>query len=394
MKHLINICLLLLTNLAAAQNFKQKLLVAEFRIDSPRAGNFTYLVAYNFEKGLLTSKDTILGAETFKKDLKGHYQRYVRFEFGKNFIYHSRYVVSGTGNVIDIKDKKLVTEEADDFISASGDTMIFHRNNVYTGTGYYLLNLKTAEYRRIDDKKHDQDRANRTSPDQLRFLSIDRSSIPYKIVLHDTLGSKTILVKDAGQGPNTPSPDIKTHWLNNTSFLYTVHTINKIDSPKLNELSEKADFPFRVPYLLTLQVHHYNIESNIDSITQMFDSLTNGETNDRFFKDGKGQLIYRTTDIRYFVVDTVHATLSPYLLYEAGNNFSFDILANTNGNNIYYKGKKIGVNHPYKRVVGTGAIALETANNIIHVWSEHTQQWSKLNIPWISSLVGWIDDPN
>ena len=105
MRLLLSLTILMCSVTGNSQGNRQKLFVAEFRIDTPRAGNYTYLVSYNFENGKLQSKDTILGAETFKEDRKGRFNRYVRFEFGRNFIYNNRYVVSGTGNVIDIKKK-------------------------------------------------------------------------------------------------------------------------------------------------------------------------------------------------------------------------------------------------------------------------------------------------
>jgi len=46
----------------------QSLIVAEYRIDTPSAGNYTYLVSYNFSDGELISKDTIVGRVVFKKE--------------------------------------------------------------------------------------------------------------------------------------------------------------------------------------------------------------------------------------------------------------------------------------------------------------------------------------
>lgn len=128
------------------QTRHQRLVVAEYRIDTPRVGNFTYLVSYNFDNAILKSKDTLFGTETFRKDKSGLYSTYVRFEFGNNFIYKKRYVISGSGNVIDIEKQFLVIGDGDEFIEAIGDTLIYHRANIFTGTGFLILNLVTGEY--------------------------------------------------------------------------------------------------------------------------------------------------------------------------------------------------------------------------------------------------------
>lgn len=54
-------------NYSFAQKY-QSLIVAEYRIDTPRVANYTYLVSYNFSNGELISKDTIVGRVVFKKE--------------------------------------------------------------------------------------------------------------------------------------------------------------------------------------------------------------------------------------------------------------------------------------------------------------------------------------
>lgn len=391
MRPLLSLIFLLHSVTGNSQGNRQKLLVAEFRIDTPRAGNYTYLVSYNFENGKLQSKDTILGAETFKKDKRGQFKRYVRFEFGRNFIYNKRYVVSGTGNVIDIKEKKLVIEEGDNFIAAHDDTMIFHRANIFTGTGYLVLNLKTSEYRFLNHEERNRDKIGRSSPDQAHYLSIDRSKIPYKICLHDTSGQENTLVVDAGHGPNiaggSQSPTVETHWLTNTTFLYTVHKLGGIDSAEFD-----SGRRFYSKFFSTVTIHHFDIASNNDTVFYTLDSVRQGDVNDRFFKDDIGQLIYRTSGYDYYRVDTVQKILLPYPFYELGNGFSFENKPSSEGNRVFHQGKEIGMVRPFSRVVGKGIIAFEQGENCINVWSERTQNWSKIDIPWISSLVGWIDE--
>lgn len=370
---------------------RQKLIVAEFRIDTPRVGNFTYLVSYNFADGQLHSKDTILGAETFKKDKQGRFNRYVRFEFGGNFIYKNRYVVSGTGNVVDIEKKKLVIEEGDDFVSAQGDTLMFHRANIFTGTGYLLLNLKTGDYKFLNYDEKDRDRSSNSSPDKKHYLSIDRSTIPYKICLHDMSGQKKTLVADAGHGPNinggSQSPTIEKHWLNNKSFLYAVHRLGGIDSSQFDSSRQ-----FYSKFYSKVILHRFDITSNTDAVFFAIDNLRQGVANGRFFKDEVGQTIYRTSGYEYYVVDTTKNTLLAYPYYELGNGFSVENNYNPEGNSIHFNGREIGRMRPSARTVSRGVIAVEQGENRINIWSERTGMWSTIEIPWISSLIGWLED--
>lgn len=386
MKTLLSITLSLLFINCFGQTKQQKLIAAEYRIDSPRVGNFTYLVSYNFTDGLLISKDTILGVGTNKEGVAGSY---VRYDLGKNFIYKNRYVISGIGNVIDIKTKSLVMEESDDFISANGDTLIFHRDNIFTGTGYLMLELKTKKYQFINQDKIDKDKDRRSSPDNVHFLSIDQTKIPYKIWLHSSDDKKRIVVNDAGHGPNimysSQFPTIETYWLDKNSFLYGVHE-TKFDS-------EKKDYS-------KVTIRKLDINTNSDRVFFVLDSISNGKTNGKFFTDKIGQLIYRSSGWSYHLVDTVNHLLRVYPFYELGFGFSTANKSDQDGTVLRYNNTEIGKIWCSNDVVGGGVIAVEfgdKGSNLaypkgIMTWSKQTNKWTTINIPWLSNIIGWLDE--
>jgi hypothetical protein len=370
----------------------QKLIVAEFRIDTPRVGHFTYLVSYNFEDGYLLSKDTILGAETFKTNKDSSFTRHVRFEFGGNFIYKNKYVVSGTGNVIDIEKRKLLIESGDEFITATGDSILFHRANIFTGTGFLLLNLKNGNYDFINHEELNKEKKERSSPDKKHYLSIDKSKIPYKIDLHPSSGVKKTVVFDAGNGPNITSgsfrPTVETYWINNYTFLYSVHKLGKImDSSQI----DTTRF-FRSKYFHDIRIHEFNISSMTDKIYAEFIDIKQGDANDKFFEDKIGQLIYRTTGWNYYLLDTLQKKFIDYQYHELGSNFSIAINGNQDGYPIRYYNEIIGSMPQSRKVVGDGIMAVEKGESEIRIWSNKTKEWSSIKIPWISSLVGWIDE--
>ena len=368
----------------------QKLIVAEFRIDSPRVGNFAYIVSYNFENGVLASKDTILGAETFKKLEDGSFSRYVRFEFGGNFIYNNRYAISGTGNVVDIEKKRLVIEEGDDFVSANGDMMIFHRSNSRTGTGYLSLDLKTGNYNFINQEERNKDREQRSSPDNKHYLSIDKGKIPYKIILHSLYNTEEPIVFDAGQGPNITSggqrPTLETYWINNHSFIYAVHKIGLLDSSRIDTTER-----FFSKYLSKVTLRKFDIQTKSDSIIMELDNVYQGDVNGLFFKDKIGQTIYRTSGFKYYVLDTIQETLSDYPNYEIGHHFSIKNGYNPDGKIIQYQKKEIGNISAWSAEAAKGIIAVVTSSNEMRIWSDKTKNWLTINIPFISGLVGWIE---
>ena len=385
MKTLLSITFFLILTHCLGQTKLQRLIAAEYRIDSPRVGNFTYLVSYNFANGLLISKDTILGVPTNKKGVAGSY---VRYDLGKKFIYKNRYVISGIGNVIDIQAKSLVMEESDDFISAQGDSLLFHRDNIFTGTGYLMLNLKTKKYGFINHDEIDKDKDRRSSPDKLHYLSIDQSKIPYKIWLHNSNGKKRIVVNDAGNGPNimysSQFPTIETYWLNKNSFLYAVHEI-RFDL-------EKKDYS-------KVTLRKYDITSNFDEVFFVLDSVSNGKTNGRFFTDNIGQLIYRSSGYFYHLIDTANNLLSNYPFYELGFGFSTANKSDKDGTILKYSSNEIGKLWCSNEVVGEGVIAVELGDigsNLaypkgIMTWSKQTNKWTTITIPWLSTIIGWVD---
>ena len=386
MKTLLSITFLLLLANCFGQTKLQKLIAAEYRIDSPRVGNFTYLVSYNFANGHLLSKDTLLGVPTNKEGIAGSY---VRYDLGKNFIYKNRYVISGIGNVIDIKTKSLVMDESDEFISAQGDTLIFHRDNIFTGTGYLMLDLTSRKYGFINQDKLDKEKDRRSSPDKLHYLSIDQSKTPYKIWLHNSDSKKKLVVQDAGQGHNimysSKLPTIETYWLNNHAFLYAVHE-TKFDA-------KKKDYS-------RVTLRQYDIITDADQVFFVLDSVSNGKTNGSFFIDNIGQLIYKSSGWSYHLVDTVKQILTNYPFYELGFGFSTANKTEQDGTVLKHNNINIGKLWCSNEVVGEGVIAVEfgdIGSNLaypkgIMTWSQQTNKWTTINIPWLSTIIGWVNE--
>ena len=354
------------------QTKHQKLIAAEYRIDTPRAGNFTYLVSYNFIDGLLKSKDTILGSD-------------IKYDLFNIFIYKNRYIISNSSYVIDLKKKELIFEKSDHFVKTSGDSVIFHRKDLLTGTGYLMLDLKTENYNFINNEERNYDKERNSSPDKNHYLSIDRDRIPYKIWLHSSDGKKRIVVNDAARGPNITiqSPTVETHWLDNNSFIYAVHE-RKSDS--VNKEFSKV----------TLRI--FDIQNNSDKSFYILDSVGNAGLNGKFFIDNIGQAVYRTNGLDSYLIDTANSNLIKYSFYEKGYNFS--IRGSAQGDTIKYENIEVGIQWGQNAVVTHKIIAMaygEVGSNLaypkgIKVWSQLSNTWTTIEVPWLSKLIGWVEE--
>lgn len=361
---------------AAQHNGIKSLIVAEYRMDSLGTFSYTYLVRYNFQQGQVISKDTILGAPVTRKDIYGSY---VRFDLGRNFIYNNRYVISGTGNVIDIKTKSLVIEDADDFIAAYGDSLIFHRDNLFTGTGYLLLKLKTQDYRFIKDKSYRSIKG-LLSPDLKHGIMVDRSNIPYKILLCNSPNACKTIVDNCGSGTKMSHssnnfPEVATLWIDNSTFVYANHSSN-------------------------LEIRKVNIETKTDELLGIIDSVPPAFSNSHFSFDPNNALLFTCSKGTFMVAQNAKSLLA---LNERnhGNYFKSDLTRDKMGVSISYKNEIIGKLwcNSYKAATTTDYFAVEygeTGSNLAYpkgfmIWSVENKKWETIDIPWLCTVIGWTE---
>nr|WP_294944210.1 hypothetical protein [uncultured Mucilaginibacter sp.] len=394
MKAAIIIFLCLATALHGyAQSKQQRLILAEYRVDPDHAGHYRYLVAYNFVAGKLVSKDTLLGAPTFKDGVGGSY---VRYDLRKTFIYKNRYVIGGNSSVIDLKKKVVLLPGGQTFIDTLGDTLLFHRANSDTGTGYRHLNLLTGQSYFIDSSAQNRDRIERSSPDQKQYLSIYNGKQGKQIRLYDAKANTyQILIDDAGMGPDVTSDaqrrTVKTHWLNNHSFLYTVHRQAEQDT----SFKPMKDVQFYIIYYFSdLTMHKYDILTKRDEVIFTLDKVKPGPTNDRFLKDEIGQTIYCTGSFDYYLIDTLKNRVTAYPFFELGNGFSVQSERDAEGFSFRYKGKEIKHyrDYYYRAVAGKELIAIQELNKPLNVWSAQTGEWTSIKIPWLEAVIGWVEE--
>lgn len=369
------------------------LLVAEYEKNYEGVGNYTHLVSYNFIDGKLASRDIILSAPTRKGPDK---DSYVKYDFGHNLIYKNRYVISANGNVIDTHTKSLVMEESDDLIDTRGDSLIFHRDNIKTGTSYLICDLKTKSYGFVKDKNFIIVKGLR-SPNHLWGIETDKSENPYKIILYNQNNQGEIIITNCRNGTllsnySSHWPDVPICWIDNQNFLYATYNPSGcwITSGFLKD-----------GVVSTVTIYKVNIQTKQSESVAKIDSVSPAISTSSFSMDTENMIIFNCEKGR-FVVDINKKEATPISMSSVGDDFTIEYNRNEEyGSIIEFQNKEIGrvwCNN-YDAKTTTEFIGVEygdVGSNLgypkgVSVWNDITKQWTDIEIPWVSSIIGWIE---
>ena len=374
---LVNVSFLIfIVFLFAAFQLPQKrlsLLVAEYD-DNAAVNHLQHLVNYVFVDGAMVSRETIVSLPTQKAGVKGNY---VRFDLGKNRIYRSRYVVTGIGNVIDIKTKKLLVEERGDFVAFSGDSIIFYTNDIFKGKYYSVLNLKTEKFGKVENANY--------NPLPRPDVEVDETTKPFGISAYYVNGKQDILVKDAGYGEAQPllGEDVKRKfqifWLDNTSFLYANFMKN-----------QQAAIIYKV-----------NINKTIEKVAEITEIPATAESA-IFEFSSTGAIIYSCGKGR-FEIDLKKKLATKLLFEPIGNNFFVEADENPKyGRAIKYEtaeaGKKWCRLDNAKTTAGYAALQSDIVMGPdrypqgVAVWNAFTKKWTILDVSSLSDIIGWVEE--
>ena len=355
----------------------KSLIVAEYQKGENGVGNFTWLTTYNFKNGKYISKDTILAAPTSKK---GEYGSYVRFDLGKNLIHLNRYLISGIGNIIDLKEEKIILDESDELIKTTDKSILFHRSNLFSGTGYLTFDLKTHEYKFIN-KDSKPSRNHLYSPNRNYLIEIEKSKIPYQIILSNKKG-KTIFEAECGFGTSmsiysSSFPNVPIFWINDNNFICAEYKGNEVKVIKINTAELKQEHICKI------------------------DSIPEAVSNAYFYFDLENNLIFNCAKGDY-KIDLKNKSTEQINFYERGNNFKVEIEQSEIGRKILFEEELIG--NPwcngYNAQTTKELIAIEYGepkSNLgnpkgIKIWSSETKKWLTIEIPWVCGIIGWTEN--
>lgn len=374
-KVFILIFLFAITGSFYAPSKKQSLLIAEF--DGNAAVNhLQHLVNYVFVEGAMVSREMILSVPAKKSGVNGDY---VRFDLGLNSLYRNRYVITSIGNVIDIKTKKILVSERGDFVKFSGDSIVFHTNDIFKGKYYSVLNLKTEKYEKVANANY--------NPLPRPDVEVDETTHPFSISAYYITGKQEVLIKDAGYGESQPlvGDDVKRvfaiFWLDNSSFLYANYSKNQ--------------------HIATI----YKVSTTkIFEKIAMIDEIPATALNAYFVRGTDGSIVY-SCGKGAFSLDLKKKLAIKLLYAPIGNNFSVETDENpTYGRTVKYETLEAGkkwcridnakTTNGYAAFQNDMVIGEEHYPQGVAVWNNITKKWTTLDILSLANIIGWVETEN
>ncbi|WP_257670576.1 hypothetical protein [Parapedobacter tibetensis] len=391
----------------AAQHKTQKLIVAEYRKSNPDRGNYNYLVSYNFQQGHFISKDTIFEGPTFK-DGKG--PPYVQFHTKPNYIHQDRYIITRNGSVIDLNTGKLIKENPDwnhRFTEAIGDTLVYEKWENREYRTYYFFNLRSLNYTKAPEGAY---KRSKNSVSNHRYLKYSPNNTHFiypssGVDGHNVAGQFRIMLTDANRqkspetavhkvnGPtiqNLEFSNIGTFWLDDSSFVYDSHLLLlSSDSVRYHQV----------------ELRQYTITDGTDKLLFTIDSAgISGAPTGYFKRDAINQLHYTGNSGKRFLLDTAKKELFPdprfYLNEKISVNGYASYGSKSGGLTIRCNDKVIGTIYSLPPIVADDAVAVaygDVGSNLgypngIKIWTKAQGDWLTFDLPWLNTIIGWIEE--
>jgi hypothetical protein len=352
---------------------KRYLILAEY--DVAAASNHTvHIVRIPFTDGIPGAREKVMDVVIQQP---GDKVPHIRFDLGRNQIYRNRYIITAYGQVVDMTDKKVLVETHDQFVKASGDSIVFYINDIARGKFFSVLDLKTGSY------------AEATHPDYHplpgKGVETDCSQRNYKIWYYPPSKPKVEVVKDAGYGedysliPNGRS-HLPIHWIDNANFIY----------PYYNSLHTVAT------------IYQVNSVTHEQVKVGVIDQLPENRKYTEFLTDPDGNIVYSCAR-GYFRIDTKKNVVEEMKFFRAGHGFEIAIEETPGkGNEVKQNGSSIGyyfctpklavttedgISFPFE-IVMEGEHYLQGAA----YWSGETSKWKTAGDSDLCSVVGWTTE--
>lgn len=350
-----------------SQDSKYSLIVIHY--DPASKTDFKQLVySYHFLNGHFTGREELM---SFKGRVNN--ADYVRTDKGNNFIYQNRYLITGAGSIIDLKDKKILFDQRANLVRCSNDSAIYYTNDAFKGKFYSVYNFTTKQYAEVK---------------KLTFKAIigqdvefDKTNAPYSINFYPVSKPKVLLTNDAGFGQqlsDNKKLDPSVVWLDNSNFIYC----------KFNKENTNIDF----------------VKMNMDTKTQtVIGKGVIKQQNDpgSFTKISKSLIQYNFGD-KKFLIDLDKNIVTELLFTNPENNFSVECKKNPYGHVIKLNGKDIGKFHfqlkNFKSDQNIAAIVKELVVGTdsyqqgMSVWNNTKPGWEAVDCEEVVAIIGFIKD--
>ncbi len=382
------------------------LIVAEYGESKSNYIEDINLVKYHFTDGNLIYKDTILDAAS----------NTLKYSFVDNILYKNRYIITANRYIIDIQTKAIIKEDDTKFVEAMGDSLIFYSNE----NGYYIYDLKIPLYYMVEDFLFLNVMV-KNSPNHKWGLGLHSSPRCIEIILYDETNQPDTIVKDTCNTAyltsvfNNRLTEGSIYWIDNDNFLYLSYEAQdqntEINYDTLKNALKKSEESGFVSIDITpssfegitatATINKVNIKSRESGIVVKIDSVPLEEANISFHSDPDGKIIFGYSN-QVFEVDIENKEVRSLKFKNSGFDFSIEDEMNPEyGRIIKYQNKEIGRVWCDKNIATTDGFISVPYNDLgsnlgepkgVMVWNNITKQWIKLEIPFVSGIIGWVEE--
>lgn len=318
------------------------------------------IIRYDFKNGELTAKETILSMPIEE----------ARFDLGENIIYQNRYIISGFGDIFDIRTRQVLGDGRGFLVDIVENNVIVEENKIDL-EGFFAFNLETKKYRKLPPSNVFESDG-KLSPNKKRFASWSfQNGFQFDEVEHWKSIRKTKI-----NGYFIASCSMRCSSSMKVPFVW-------IDNDRI--LTQKSNG----------EIISINVSGKIEKIT----NIKIDETPDSLpfiERDEFGNFSYYCNGTTYSI-DLVNKT---YTKDKAilGNNFE-SIHEEVFWAEYFYQGKSIGRVWSGDSSTYKGFLAMQYAKegkNLgypdgIKVWNDLKNDWITIEINWGVKIIGWIE---
>jgi hypothetical protein len=357
-----------ITFFKAQENARQSLILVHFDITGNKNLFKQAIYSYHFLNGSYTGRDEIITVQG-KKEGKD----YIRTDLGIPKIYYNRYLITGIGNIIDLKDKKILFDGRANLVKCNADSAVFYTNDIFKGKFYSVYKFGNNSYEEVKDLLF--------KPSIGQVIEFDKTTTPYKINYYVDNKTKTVIAPDAGYGQqgvkDNKNPDPPHWWLDNNTFVYG----------NFNQPNTELTF-----YKTTLQGKN-------DIIGKVLCKQENKAANVSQLGAGK-TIVYLGS--KQILIDSDKNSVTDMAYSFPENNFTYECKAGPNARAIKLKDKEVG-KFPFQSknfktenniaaLVKEMSVGDESYQQGLMIWNAVKQSWDKLDTDEVLTMAGWVVD--
>lgn len=325
------------------------------------------IYSYKFINNVYAGREKLLTVNG-KKDGKD----YIRLDGGDNTIYKDRYLITGIGNIIDLKEKKVLHDGSAKLVYCSNDSIVFYTDDIFKGKFFSYFDLKTNTYSEIKKLTF--------KPIPGQDVEFDRTKSPYKLLYYPANKQKIVLMEDAGHGGVSTTHKlggIPIYWLDNDNFIFPNIKVSNLEGVLVK----------------------YNLQTRTGKEIGTFNSSSALSSNFKLTKT-KNSLVEFYFKDKLYLINPAKETMLPTNYKECDGGFSIEVAAKPTGRGVWFKGKEIGRNHfetrnfksssNYAAIVKELVMGDESYQQGIGVYNTTNNKWENVDAEDVLSLVGWI----